>query len=298
MGLTFSLFAGVISGLTIGLSNWLTARLINRRLRIVFAVFSSLIIFGPIFGLYLGTTNAFNLNLRLAEGLSIGFSYALVVGLIGALASYQTDIQVVERLVFSRPSGSQLIKTVSRGLVTGFFEGMVIGLIIAWGSELVYLLIFGLIIGLISGVIGGVIGTFLSLIQAVKSEQKLYPNQGIISSQRNALLLFFVPIFPIALGIWFGTQARELGGLGLVLFILASLHLIVASLYFGGQSVIQHYILRVMLTRNRMLPLALIPFLDDMADRILLRRVGGGWVFIHRYLLEYFAADFNTTKDQ
>lgn len=27
-----------------------------------------------------------------------------------------------------------------------------------------------------------------------------------------------------------------------------------------------------------------------MADRIFLRRVGGGWVFIHRTLLDYFAS--------
>jgi hypothetical protein len=30
--------------------------------------------------------------------------------------------------------------------------------------------------------------------------------------------------------------------------------------------------------------------MDAMAERILLRRVGGGWEFIHRYLLEYFAS--------
>ena len=33
----------------------------------------------------------------------------------------------------------------------------------------------------------------------------------------------------------------------------------------------------------------LIAFLDAMADRLILRRVGGGWIFIHRTLLEYFA---------
>jgi hypothetical protein len=30
--------------------------------------------------------------------------------------------------------------------------------------------------------------------------------------------------------------------------------------------------------------------MDAMKDRILLRRVGGGWVFIHRTLLDYFAS--------
>jgi hypothetical protein len=31
-------------------------------------------------------------------------------------------------------------------------------------------------------------------------------------------------------------------------------------------------------------------FLDYAAERILLRKVGGGYIFVHRLLLEYFAA--------
>jgi len=31
-------------------------------------------------------------------------------------------------------------------------------------------------------------------------------------------------------------------------------------------------------------------FLDSAAERILLRKVGGGYIFVHRLLLEYFAS--------
>ncbi len=34
----------------------------------------------------------------------------------------------------------------------------------------------------------------------------------------------------------------------------------------------------------------LIPFLDYCTDLIFLRRVGGGYIFIHRLLMEHFAA--------
>ena len=37
------------------------------------------------------------------------------------------------------------------------------------------------------------------------------------------------------------------------------------------------------------LPLNYIRFLDYCADHLFLRRVGGGYIFIHRLLLEYFA---------
>jgi hypothetical protein len=32
-----------------------------------------------------------------------------------------------------------------------------------------------------------------------------------------------------------------------------------------------------------------VRFLDHAAERILLRKVGGGYIFVHRMLLEYFA---------
>jgi len=38
------------------------------------------------------------------------------------------------------------------------------------------------------------------------------------------------------------------------------------------------------------LPRRLVPFLDHAAERIFLRKVGGGYIFIHRMLLDYFAA--------
>jgi hypothetical protein len=33
-----------------------------------------------------------------------------------------------------------------------------------------------------------------------------------------------------------------------------------------------------------------VAFLDEAAERLLLRKVGGGYIFVHRLLLEYFAS--------
>ena len=41
---------------------------------------------------------------------------------------------------------------------------------------------------------------------------------------------------------------------------------------------------------NGFLPLRLVPFLDYCAERIFLRKVGGGYIFIHRLLMEHFAS--------
>jgi hypothetical protein len=58
----------------------------------------------------------------------------------------------------------------------------------------------------------------------------------------------------------------------------------------GGLAIIQHYTLRLILTLNNHAPLNYVRFLDHAAERILLRKVGGGYIFVHRMLLEYFAS--------
>jgi hypothetical protein len=83
-------------------------------------------------------------------------------------------------------------------------------------------------------------------------------------------------------------------GDGLFLYWLLSVSLPFTLLYFGGLSTIQHYTLRWLLYRQETLPHSfsdkhLTHFFDSMSDRIILQRVGNGWVFIHRTLLEYFA---------
>ncbi|MEA1869960.1 MAG: hypothetical protein U9N09_07450 [Euryarchaeota archaeon] len=63
-----------------------------------------------------------------------------------------------------------------------------------------------------------------------------------------------------------------------------------ARLFFGGLACIQHLVLRIMLWRNGFAPLNYARFLDCAAGRIFLRKVGGGYIFVHRLLLEYFAS--------
>ena len=79
--------------------------------------------------------------------------------------------------------------------------------------------------------------------------------------------------------------------MGLVTWIGAGL---VAGLVFGlmsgGQGLIRHYNLRWLLSCNGSIPFRLVPFLDYCVDRIFLRRVGGGYIFVHRLLMEHFAS--------
>jgi hypothetical protein len=62
------------------------------------------------------------------------------------------------------------------------------------------------------------------------------------------------------------------------------------ALWYGGMDVIQHYILRFILWETGNMTWNPVRFLEFAVDRIFLRRVGGGYIFIHRLLLEHFAA--------
>src|SRR5271165_2862432 len=64
---------------------------------------------------------------------------------------------------------------------------------------------------------------------------------------------------------------------------------LIVGLNRGGSAVVKHYALRLTLWRKGYTPLNFIKFLDQCAKLILLKKVGGGYIFIHRMLLDHFA---------
>lgn len=112
--------------------------------------------------------------------------------------------------------------------------------------------------GLVGAVIGGLIGVMISSLPA----NDLY---GSIFYDSLQVILVACLLVGAAMGL----------ALGLIMG--------------GTDAVIKHAILRLFLQRSGSIPRNYAAFLDEQADRILLRKVGGGYIFIHRYLLEYYA---------
>lgn len=132
-------------------------------------------------------------------------------------------------------------------------------------------------------------------------EQKTRPNEGIRLSIRNALML---PMLWGLIGGAVGATIGLLAGLGdglagavggaasggVVGFAIAATPGVVAGFVWGGAAAISHFALRVVLRASGRMPLRYDRFLDHAADELrFLQRVGGGYMFIHRYLLEHFA---------
>jgi hypothetical protein len=225
----------------------------------------------PIFGLISGLIG------RLIDGLIV----VLIFGLIGGLIVGLDDIEVREQIRFKFSRG---------GLIGGLIGGLVFALIVRSimvlngepFGELFDALIRGLILGLIGGLFIGLIDGVYRSTGLEQNYRRNRPNAAIRQSLRNGL---FGGLF---CGLLVGLDVALTGGLtvGLLFGLLVAL---TVGLILGWTEVIKHYTLRLVLFFDGSMPLNYVRFLDNCTDRILLRRVGGGYIFIHRTFMEHVA---------
>ncbi len=246
---------------------------------------------GAVLGIELGVGLVFGLFAVLFAVPVAVLVFGLVFGLV---------VVMVGRVVFGRVFGRGEIKTVEtlswswrpalKGLGVGLVLGLGIGLLFGLIGGLLYLgigLLFGLGIGLLFGLIGG--------LDRRQLETGSVPNQGIKRSAGNAVLVGLVVGLVVASvgGLLGGLVGGLLGGLigGLLGGLIGGPVLgLVFGLFFGGGAVIQHVVLRLILTLTGHMPPNYARFLGYAAKRVFLRRVGGGYIFVHRLLMEHFAA--------
>jgi hypothetical protein len=124
------------------------------------------------------------------------------------------------------------------------------------------------------------------------------PNDGLRRSAKNGIRggLLLIPFAGICNGLFalllaetrFGIGRGLTFGLLEVIFSGGTLGAAL-GLVLGLGAFFQHYILRFWLGCHGIFPWRAIPFLEDATARMLLRRVGGGYSFTHRLLLDYFA---------
>jgi MFS family permease/energy-coupling factor transporter ATP-binding protein EcfA2 len=256
-GLIYGLIGGVIYGLIGGSIGGLVNDSTNR---LVGGSINGLLlglIYGPIFGWVYGSMG--------------GITYGLIYGLIGVilyeLIHNSEEIESVSILKWSwRKARNYSV------------FGIIIGLVLHFGTHepLIPSLIFGLMLSLILG---------FERVNEVEVDRRTVPNQSIWKSAANAAKLFLTiglptglilavivsPIYGLVNGLLYGLASGLLGGRG------------------AGITCIKHFTLRCILWRSGYIPWDYAQFLDYASDRIFLQKVGGGYVFIHRLMLEHFA---------
>ncbi len=128
--------------------------------------------------------------------------------------------------------------------------------------------------------------------------QTINPNQGVWKSARYAGLFFGI-FFPVGMlcslnyakGIF-----HEIVSIGLAVGLLAGM-VGGKGPVFAGVVLIQHFTLRLMLWWQGYIPWNYARFLDYATERIFLRKVGGGYIFIHRRLQEHFTKMYPRTNN-
>ncbi|WP_068819616.1 NACHT domain-containing protein [Phormidesmis priestleyi] len=259
----------------------------------------------------LGTLLVLGLIVGLVIARVLGLIVELVVGLgVGLLAWLAGGkIEPVEKLTWSwKKAGKKALVGLVRGLGIGLGVGLLawlgVGLLAGLAGRLSLGLGIGLGVGLLVGFAGlgvglavGLVGGLAAGLGATKIEATTKPSQGMWNSAKNFALVGLVGgllfgLVGLLFGLLFrllGTPVRELAiglNVGLNVGLLSGL----VGLDYGGAFCIQHFTLRLILCRQGHIPWNYARFLDKAVEHLFLQRVGGGYIFIHRLLLEHFAA--------
>jgi len=133
-------------------------------------------------------------------------------------------------------------------------------------------MIFGMNIGLIFGLVRG--------LTAPSIETITLPNQGIWQSAKNTLVFGLIAFMVLAIA------AKLLGWMVVAWGVFGLSFGLVAG---GGEACLKHFVLRLILYHSGYIPWNYARFLDYATERIFLQKVGGGYIFVHRLLLEHFA---------
>ena len=212
----------------------------------------------PVGGLLNGTIGG------IMGGLFGGIAFLYVFAIKGYNRSSACDIQTIEGLAWSWRGTSQ-------GGLLGLGLGLLFRVVLGSKVGIVFVFILGLSIGLLGGLRGKIL------------ETKNTPNQGILLTLRNALSGALIVGSFSGVSVWLtvGVESGIVFGTilgGIMLF------------GYGGGDVVKHVILRLIFWRKNQITWNFAGFLDHTVNLLFMRRVGGGYIFMHRMLMEYFAS--------
>ncbi|ABW32775.1 NACHT domain-containing protein [Acaryochloris marina] len=264
---------------------------------------------GLIVQLTIKSTGIFILTGSLPEALFFGLRDGLFDGLvIGVMLGLGKDLINGSNLITPVEGISWSWEKVRRGLFYGSIVGLIFGVI----SGLVDAIVVGLSVGISSGLISG--------LSAYEVEQKVSINQGIWKSLHSGLMQFMIiglggALMVVLLGIfnleqqpitflsdwvnwlWWGLDYVLLRnievrrGTGLIGGLYTWIRLGLLGGLAGGLGVcLKHLSLRQILFTNGLAPWNYARFLNECSDCLLLQRIGGRFLFIHKSVQEHFSA--------
>jgi MFS family permease len=180
--------------------------------------------------------------------------------------TFNTEIRIVEALSWSW-----------RRAAKGLGYGLLLGLV----SEFIETSLFQYN-GILNTVFTfGTAGLILGGLQGTRVETRNRPNEGIRLAVKNALVAGLITGVSMIVVTWLASRNDERAlftGLMLGMFAL---------FLFGLGNAAQHFLVRLILWRKHCIPWRLTRLLDASANLILMRKVGSGYMYVHRTLQDY-----------
>jgi phospholipase C len=235
-------------------------------------------------------------------GLLILLVFILLGWVVGGLISALTDLRPVDVLQFRLTGFRHRARLAIRsgllgGLLFGAIFALMVGLLLSSiGANPVRL---SLILGLPSIPLFALLSWLVASVTTESVETRRKPNQGTRDSFKNAVVV--LPLGGLLVGLTSGPLLGLLFGLldddpyeavipGLIAGgIIGLAGGLVGGLIGGGLFASKQSVLRLALWISGSAPPNYSSFLDYAAERLFLRKVGGGYIFVHRSVLEYFA---------
>jgi hypothetical protein len=199
------------------------------------------------------------------NGLGAGIIAGLVSGLLcGSLTGFRSEITPIDNVL-------TILRGLRGNILVWLFGGLLAGVLgISVGG-----LLYGLVILLLCGL------AVWAVVGPDDKGQRERPGGRIWRTGQNGLALGLLVV------IGFGLLGVPFAALyiGLIIGVFA-------GLAGGGAAFIRHFLLRFLLSHQRVaaLPRDMLAFLDYMAERALLYKVDAGYLFPHRFFLDHFAS--------
>jgi DNA polymerase III delta prime subunit len=219
------------------------------------------------------------IGFALVIGMNEGFRSGFIISAIACLLTWLMDSLTNGMLTLGMLEPAETLKwswvNVKSKLIFWLIFGLVGGLHLGLGilkSSLATSLLSGLLFGLSAGLL-------LGLSSSSEIATKTIPNQGIWQSAKISVIVALIGLlFLSSVATWLAIPIFYGAFFGLVL-----------GAYMGGGACAEHLTLRTVYWWDGHMPWNYTRFLDWATEHLFLQKVGGGYIFIHRSLLEHFA---------
>jgi hypothetical protein len=220
-----------------------------------------------------------------------GLFFAVFFGLLGEVAVRLIggELRLVEHLALS---WKQVRPRLARPLASGIALGIIYNIPnwLTYDQELSEALLLGLVFGLVFGLFLGLTLGLSSGLRVTLIPRHISPNEGVRRSARYGLVVGLAAT--LIVGVVFFVSGLVISpGHGLVRALSWGPSAgLTWGLATGLGAVLQYWVLRFLLWRYGLAPLRYTHWLSYVVRlRLLYWGVGGGYIFIHRLVQEYFA---------